>query len=120
MPRTQRDEEIIAHHSCKKCYAKIGEPCIYLDPENYQPSRFTRSGRAILDKVGKDMVRVHLERSQAYEAAQRVLRRKRELEHAKATQPPWLMALRQFDLDEREAMRQWLRANYRMFGLRRR
>jgi hypothetical protein len=117
---TVDEEEAIRRFRCKKCGKRKGEPCVYLPPPNYTGTALTPRGRAAAAKIGTEMISIHQERRDTLHRARLAERQAKRLEEARATSPPWLPALRQFDADEVEAMRVFLRAHaLRLFRLRR-
>jgi len=117
-------DEVIAGYRCPKCGAKKNQPCVYLTPAPTR-RRIWVSGQSRWEypppayQVGDPMKGTHMERRDKYNAEWHRKKRAAELEVAKASQPPWLYAIREFDARENEQMRDWLRCNAkRLFRLR--
>lgn len=116
-------DEVVASRRCRKCKARKGESCVYLTPA---PSRrrIWVGGQSRWEypepayRVGDPMKGTHIERREDYNRDWFKRKRAAELAAAKASQPAWLWALRQFDARETEAMRTWLRSNWTLFRLR--
>lgn len=89
-----------------------------MSPPGYRGYAGTPRARATAARIGTEMISTHLERRQRYWTALNQRRHAMDLEEAKATVPPWLHPLREFDKAENEKMRAWLRANWTLFRLR--
>lgn len=106
MARSHSDDEAMRRFHCGSCEAKPGAPCTYTTGTVYDRQ----------SRIGKPMLQVHNDRRYRLGRARAIEKRDRELADAIAGAPPWLPAMRQFDRDEEERMRQWLRANWLLFG----
>lgn len=94
---------------CPMCGQDPGDPCVYISAPRGRV--LTAKGRALLERLGTPTKVPHNERRNAY--TQKGLREARRF----LPQPPHVAwpALRQFDLDEYYAMRNWLRRNGSIF-----
>ena len=90
-----------------------------MTPTDYRPQRGSKSGALILERAGTPMKGTHIERRQRFWDDYHKRKNAELLAIAKASQPGWLYAIKEFDARENEAMKQWLRVNaVRLFRLR--
>lgn len=119
-----REQEIIANYRCPKCKAKAGDPCTYVSgPTRWDLDPDTGRHQRAIARFGQPTKRVHRERHYVMywaekKEAQDEEQRKWELQRAAAMTA--VVQLRRLDLDEYRQMQTWLKANYRLFDLKRR
>lgn len=82
----------------------------------------SEAGRARAALVGTPTKKPHYERTNRYNELVRAREsarwRRLTLAEGIASTPPALFALRDFDLQEQRRLKEWLRANWRLFLLR--
>jgi hypothetical protein len=118
-------EEAVALVNCATCDAIPGEQCVYLPrPDLARSTRPTM--RALYERAGTPMKVPHRARTRALINNRMAFEREkwREERDRVALQLPsietmeTIHAMRAFDVQEAEQMREWLRRNYGLFGLK--
>lgn len=117
MAMSKRETEAVARTGCPACKQKAGTMCVYLPPK-YTPRYYGPVTEAKLAKVGTPMKRPHYQRTNKMTDLERKARSRQRLQEAIASTPPAIRSLGAFDQREHEKMRVWLRANWRLFLLR--
>lgn len=103
------DKETIAEVSCPMCKAKAGDPCVFVKPFK-GPPRTPYQFTVMQFRVGRPTTKPHNERRNRY---WRMIRKNTlpKVSPATKTQREIVAALREFDKQEWEQMRDWLKQN---------